>query len=71
MKAYYGSGGIAPRIRELGTRWSWVVSFTPRPLYLQGKSLQYPLDRRLNGPQSRSGHGSEEKYSKPTPEIET
>jgi len=30
-----------------------VVSFTPRPLYLQGKSPWYPLDRRLGGPQSR------------------
>jgi hypothetical protein len=28
-----GSGGIAPRILDLGTRWKWVVSFTPRPLY--------------------------------------
>jgi hypothetical protein len=33
MKAYWGSGGIAPRILELDTRWRWVVSFTPRPLY--------------------------------------
>jgi len=24
---------IAPRILILGTRWRWVVSFTPRPLY--------------------------------------
>jgi hypothetical protein len=29
MKAYWGSGGIAPRILDLGTRWRWVVSFTP------------------------------------------
>jgi hypothetical protein len=35
---YWGSGGIAPRILDLGNRWRWVVSFTPRPLYLQGKS---------------------------------
>jgi len=28
-------------------------SFTPRPLYPQGKSLWYPLDKRLGGPQSR------------------
>jgi hypothetical protein len=27
-----------------------VVSFTPQPLYPQGKSLWYPLDRRLMGP---------------------
>jgi hypothetical protein len=33
MKTYWRSGGIAPRILDLGTRWRWVVSFTPRPLY--------------------------------------
>jgi hypothetical protein len=33
MKTYRGSGGIAPRILDLGTRWRWVVSFTPQPLY--------------------------------------
>jgi hypothetical protein len=32
-----GSRGIAPRILGLGTRWRLVVSFTPRPLYPQGK----------------------------------
>jgi hypothetical protein len=44
-----------------------VVSFTPRPLFLQGKSPWYPLDRRLGGPQSRSGCGGEEKNSQPLP----
>jgi hypothetical protein len=29
----------------------------------QGKSPYYPLDRRLGGPQSRSGRSSEEKNS--------
>jgi hypothetical protein len=47
-----------------------VVSFTPRPLYPQGKSPRYPLDRRLGGPQSRSGYGVEEKNSQPPPGIE-
>jgi hypothetical protein len=47
-----------------------VVSFTPRPLYLQVKNPWYPLDRRLGGPQSRSGRGSEEKCSQPMPGIE-
>jgi hypothetical protein len=47
-----------------------VVSFTPRPLYPQGKSPWYPLDRRLGGPQSRSGRGGEEKNSQPPPGIE-
>jgi hypothetical protein len=36
-----------------------VVSFTPRPLYPQEKSPWYPLDRRLGGPQSRSGSGGD------------
>jgi hypothetical protein len=65
-----GSGGIAPHIFDLGTTWRWVVSFTPRPLYLQGKIPWYPLDRRLGGTQSRSGHGDEEKNSQPPPGIE-
>jgi hypothetical protein len=35
-----------------------MVSFTRLPLYPRGKSLRYPLDRRLSGPQSRFGwHG--------------
>jgi hypothetical protein len=34
-----------------------VVSFTPRPLYPRGKKSRYPFDRKLSGPQSRSGHG--------------
>jgi len=28
-----GNGGIAPSILNLGTRWTWVVSFMPRQLY--------------------------------------
>jgi hypothetical protein len=47
-----------------------VVSFTPRPLYPQGKSPWYSLDRRLGGPQSRSGRGGEDKNSQPPPGIE-
>jgi hypothetical protein len=30
----------------------------------------YPLDRRLDGPQSRSGCGGEEKNSQPLPGLE-
>jgi hypothetical protein len=62
------SGGIAPRILDLSTRW--MVSFTTRPLYLQGKSPSYPLDRRLGVPQSRFGRGDEEKNSQPLPGLE-
>jgi hypothetical protein len=72
MKTCWGSGGIAPCILDV-TRWRWVVSFTPWPLYPQGKSSWYPLDRRLGGPQCCSGHGGEEKNSQvlinKTPEI--
>jgi len=46
-----------------------VVSFTPRPLYPQGKSSQYPLDRRLAGPQSCCGCDGKEKNFQPLPEI--
>jgi hypothetical protein len=36
----------------------------------QGKSPWYPLDRRLGGPQSRSGRGGEEKNSQLLPGLE-
>jgi hypothetical protein len=47
-----------------------VVSFTPRPLYPQGKSPWYTLDRRLGGLHSRSGVGGEEKNSQLMLELE-
>jgi len=53
-KMCWGSGNIAPRILDLGTRWRLLVKFTPRPIYPQGNSPCYPLDMRLGGPQSRS-----------------
>jgi hypothetical protein len=71
MKTYWGTGSIAPRIFDLGTRWRWVVSFTPRLLYPRGKSPWYPFDRRLGGPQIGFEHGTEEKNSQPPPGIET
>jgi hypothetical protein len=54
--AYVGVDVYVPHFLDLGTSWRWVVSFTPQPLYPRGKSPRYPLDRRLGGPQSRSGH---------------
>jgi hypothetical protein len=65
MKTYWESGCIVPRILDLGIEMRWVVSFTPRPLYPQRKSPSYSLDRRPDGPQSRSEHGGEEKNSHP------
>jgi hypothetical protein len=40
------------------------------PAALPGKSPCYPLDRRLSGPQTRSGRGSEEKNSQSPPGID-
>jgi hypothetical protein len=62
----WGSGYTDPFILELGTSWRRAVSFTPLPLYSLGKSPRYPLDRRLGGPQSRSGRCGEEKNLAPT-----
>jgi hypothetical protein len=42
----------------------------PRPLCPQEKSPFYPLDRRLGGPQSRSGRGGEEKSFQQLPGLE-
>jgi hypothetical protein len=43
---------------------------TPVALPPEKKSPWYPLDRRLDGPQSRSGCGGEEKNSQPLPGLE-
>jgi len=41
LKAYWRSRGIAPRIFDLGIRWSWLVCFTPQPLYPWAKILRW------------------------------
>jgi hypothetical protein len=46
-----------------------VVGFTRRPLYPQGKSHRYLLDRRLGVLLSCSGLGGKEKNSQPLPGI--
>jgi hypothetical protein len=70
MKSYWGIRVVAPRI--LWPRLYMGASgylHAPDAL-LPGKESHYPLDRRLGGPQNRSGHGVEEKNSQPPPEIE-
>jgi hypothetical protein len=54
-------GYIDPYFLDLGPTWRWMVSFTPRPLYPREKNSRYPLDRRLGGPQNRSGRHGEVK----------
>jgi hypothetical protein len=61
------NGGKAPHILNLGTIWSWTVSFTHRPLY-----PQYEWVGCLGGPQSPSGHsGGKDKKFLSLPGIET
>jgi hypothetical protein len=67
MKKYWGSGGIAPSILDLSTRWRWVDSFMPRPLYTRGKCLRCSLVTRLSGYQSRSGRGGKEETAHLSP----
>jgi len=66
----WGSGGIAPPILNLCTRWRRVVSFTSRLLYSRGRNPRYPLYRRLEESQIRSGRGREEKKQQLVPGIE-
>jgi hypothetical protein len=47
-----------------------VGSFTLRPLYPEGKNPWYLMVRMLDGPQSRSEGGGEEKNSQPLPGLE-
>jgi hypothetical protein len=56
-------------ILDFDTRWNLVLKFTPRKIYPRGKSLHYRFERRLGGPQSRSGHCRLRK-SLPFPGIE-
>jgi hypothetical protein len=56
-----GEQRYSSSILDFGTRWRWVVSFTPRPLYSREKSPRYILGRRLGEPQSSSGCYGEEK----------
>jgi hypothetical protein len=55
MKMYWGSVGID----------------VSGQLHARGKSLQYPLDRRIGGTQSRSREGGQEKKFPPLTGIET
>jgi hypothetical protein len=65
MKAYWRSGGIAPRTSLTSILDGSGQLHAPAALP-PGKEPLVPLDMRLGGPQSRSGHsGGEEKNSQP------
>jgi len=55
---------------KIGTSRKWVVIYTLRPPYFQGKNSQRPFHRRPCGPQKMSGHFEEEKNLLPPPGIE-
>jgi hypothetical protein len=63
MKEYWGEKIQLHSFFDLGTRCRGIFSFTPLPLYPQGKRTWYPFHRRLGRPQSRSERGGEEKIS--------
>ena len=45
-----GTGGIAPCICNLCTRYRWVISFTSWPFCPHGKTFRCPLNRRFFRP---------------------
>jgi hypothetical protein len=49
---YMGKWRYSPTVIDLGTKWRWVVSFVPQPLYPRANRFWYPLERRLGGPQN-------------------
>jgi len=53
-EAYRGSRGLVPLILYLSTRCLWVVSLIPRPHFPRERKRPYPLNRKLEGSQSRS-----------------
>jgi hypothetical protein len=65
-----GNGGIAPRIRPRPYMEVSGQLHAPAALPPGKDTLVYPLDRRLGGPQSRSGRGGREKNSQPPSGIE-
>jgi len=69
MKAYWGVVVLFHAFLTLTLGGEWSAS-RPGRFIPKGKSLWYALDRRLGGPQSRSGRGGEEKNSQPPPGIE-
>jgi hypothetical protein len=57
----WGSGGIAPPFSTSALHGGKRSASHPLPLYPRGKRPRFPLDQRLDGPQSRSGRCGEEK----------
>jgi hypothetical protein len=67
----YGSGGIAPSILSLGTKWKCKLGFTLRPVFPRWNWPRYPFYKRVGGPLSRLGGSVEEKKFLSVPAIES
>jgi hypothetical protein len=70
MNACKWSSGTDPLIRNLDTRWRWVVSIAPRPLWLW-ISTPVAIDYELGGLQDRPGWLGKEKDLLPQPGFES
>jgi hypothetical protein len=64
LKAYRGSGIIAPLILNLGTMWRWEVSHTPWPIY-SVRGPRHTLNGKQGGPHSQSRNNGEDKNKFP------
>jgi hypothetical protein len=71
MNMYWRSGGIAPRILNLGTSGGDWSASRPGRVKPRGMRPCYPLNKRLGGPQSWSGRGGDEQtpYHCPCQEL--
>jgi hypothetical protein len=50
---------MVPYILKFSIKWRQAVSFTLQQLYSFGRSIQYPLNNRMGGPQSQFGYFGE------------
>jgi hypothetical protein len=50
IQALGGSRGKLHSLLNFGTTWACVIYFRLRPLYPRGKSLNYPLNKKLDRP---------------------
>ena len=62
IMAYKGITGIAPLILNFRARWG-ELSTSRSGRCTPGKEPRYPLNRRVGGPQSRSGRLGEERLA--------
>jgi len=59
MKTYWKNRGIDPHIPNVATGWISVITFTIRPLYIQGK-LSVSTGWEATWARNRSWHGGQE-----------